>query len=201
MESEHSITQFLDGLKTGDSVAAQKVWERYFDQLIRLANQKLKSSPRRVLSEEDVVQVAFENFFRQVQSGRFPKLDDRDDLWQVLAMLIDRKSKDQIKRINAQRAGNHLVHGDSINQDPNQPPILEQAVDLVPTAETGIELAETFEAKLDELPSEQYRQVALLKLEGFTNKEIAEQLDTALRNIERRLSEIRKIWSDTNDDQ
>lgn len=201
MESEHSITQFLDGLKTGDSVAAQKVWERYFDQLIRLANQKLKSTPRRALNEEDVVQVAFENFFRQVQAGRFPKLHDRDDLWQVLAMLIDRKAKDQIKRINAQRADNHLVHGDSINVDPNQPPILEQAADLKPTAATGIELAETFQAKLNELPGEPFRQVALLKLEGFTNKEIAKKLDTALRNVERRLSEIRKIWSDENNDQ
>lgn len=102
---------------------------------------------------------------------------------------------------NARPAGNHLVHGDSINVDPNQPPILEQAADLEPTAAVGIELAEIFQAKLNELPGERFRKVALLKLEGFTNKEIAKKLDTALSNIERCLREIRKIWSDENNGQ
>ena len=54
---------------------------------------------------EDVVQQAFSEFFFQVQEGRFPKLNDRDDLWQVLAMLVDRRAKDQIRRQNSLRAG------------------------------------------------------------------------------------------------
>ena len=38
-------------------------------------------------------------------------------------------------------------------------------------------------------------QVALKKLEGLTNKEIAEELDYTERTIERKLDAIRKKWS------
>ena len=103
MQSNHSITQYIEGLKQGDDEAAQKVWERFLERLIRLADQKLKSSPRKALNEEDVVQQAFVEFFRQVQEGRFPRLNDRNDLWQVLAMLVDRRAKDQIRKLNSQK--------------------------------------------------------------------------------------------------
>ena len=36
---------------------------------------------------EDVVVDAFDSLCRGVQAGRFPNLDDRDDLWQVLMLL------------------------------------------------------------------------------------------------------------------
>jgi DNA-directed RNA polymerase specialized sigma24 family protein len=37
--------------------------------------------------------------------------------------------------------------------------------------------------------------VALLKLEGFSNEEIARSLDCSLRTVERKLEEIRKRWT------
>ncbi len=44
------------------------------------------------------------------------------------------------------------------------------------------------------LPDESLRLVALLKMEGYTNDEIATSLDCALRSVERKLERIRNLW-------
>ena len=76
-----SITQYIGGLREGDNIATQEVWNRYFRRLIGLARNRLRDAPKRMADEEDVVVSAFESFYRGVEDGRFPKLDDRDDLW------------------------------------------------------------------------------------------------------------------------
>jgi DNA-directed RNA polymerase specialized sigma24 family protein len=56
-------------------------------------------------------------------------------------------------------------------------------------------VADEFERRLAQLSSDELRQVALRKLEGYTNEEIAGQLDLALATVERRLRLIRKRWA------
>lgn len=69
-----SITQYILDLKEGDHEAAQKLWEKYLNRLVRLARMKLQNTPRRMEDEEDVAQSAFHSFFRAAQKGRFPQL-------------------------------------------------------------------------------------------------------------------------------
>ena len=64
---DHSVTVYIQGLRDGDEEASQKIWERFYERLIRLADRKLKESPRRVANEEDVVTVAFADFFKQLE--------------------------------------------------------------------------------------------------------------------------------------
>jgi hypothetical protein len=45
------------------------------------------------------------------------------------------------------------------------------------------------------LADESLRVVALLKLEGYSNEEIARSLDCSLRTEERKLEVIRKLWT------
>src|SRR5262249_25150611 len=105
MSSEGSVTRWVEALKGGDLAAAQPLWERYHRQLIALARRKLESSPRRLADEEDVVQSAFHSFFRGVARGRFPRLDDRDNLWRLLVVITARKAVDQLAREHAGRRG------------------------------------------------------------------------------------------------
>ncbi len=198
MDSEHSVTQYIEDLKRGDHDAAQKIWERFLHRLIALADIKLKASPRKAMDEEDIVQAAFTQFFHQVEQGRFPKLDDRDDLWQVLAMLVDRRAKDQIKQQNTQRAGGGNVRGESIflttSDSDNNAGIAGVAGSWVPAPDLAAAMAELLRKRLAGLPDDEYRQIALLKMEGYSNTEIADKLDIALRTVERRLSDIRETW-------
>ena len=105
MSQNDSVTDWIVQLKAGDPQASQRLWERYVDRLVRLARIKLGRTPRRVADEEDVAQSAFDGFFRGVEEKRFPQLDDRDGLWQVLVMLTDRKTIDHRRRELAGKRG------------------------------------------------------------------------------------------------
>ena len=96
-EDEGSVTYWLSELKAGASTAAQPLWERYFDPLVRLARTKLRAAHRSGADadEEDAALSAFDNFCRGVAQGRFPQLADRDDLWRLLVTITTRKVVDQ----------------------------------------------------------------------------------------------------------
>src|SRR5438105_13667198 len=105
MSSEGSVTRWVTALKGGDVAAAQPLWERYHRQLVALARKKLQSARRREADEDDVVQSAFHSFFQGVAKGRFPQLDDRDNLWRLLVVITARKALDQIAHQHAKRQG------------------------------------------------------------------------------------------------
>src|SRR3954471_23803599 len=96
-EADGPVTLCIGDLEAGGDGAAQFLWERYFDRLVHLARARLRSSPRRgaAQDEEDAALSAFDSFCRGVAAGRYPRLDDRDDLWQLLVVITRRKVLDQ----------------------------------------------------------------------------------------------------------
>ena len=70
MEQDGSITRFVSGLKTGDSRAAPGLWERYSQDLVRLARSRLGRTSRAAADEEDVALSAFGSFCAaQLEAG------------------------------------------------------------------------------------------------------------------------------------
>ena len=118
MNEETSIARWIADLRAGHSLATARLWERYYERLVRLAAQKLRSAPRRVADEEDVVVAAFDSFCRGAQAGRFPQLDDHDDLWQVLVLLTARKVCRHLQRERRQKRGGGAVrHASALDVD------------------------------------------------------------------------------------
>ena len=197
MATEASVTEWIGLLKDGDQAAAQALWDRYFDRLVRLARQKLGHSPRRAADEEDVALSAFENLCRGVRDERFPKLDDRHDLWQVLVMLTDRKAKDQMRRVlTRQRVEVGESQCDAAEAGESGSGGMERFADVEPTPDFVAEMAEQYDRLLDILGDETLRQTARWKLEGYTNEEIAGKLGCVTRTVERKLDMIRQRWRD-----
>lgn len=60
-----------------------------------------------------------------------------------------------------------------------------------------LQLAEECQQLLECLKDDSLRQVALWKLEGLTNREIAERLGCVEKTIERKLKSIRQLWSES----
>src|SRR4051812_36370551 len=104
-EGEGSVTLWIGDLKAGDADAAQRLWERYFATLVRLARDRLRATHRGAEDEEDVALSAFDSFCAAASRGRFPRLDDRGDLWKVLVTLTHRKALDQVARQRRQKRG------------------------------------------------------------------------------------------------
>lgn len=180
----HSITLWLDQLKAGNPQAAQPLWERYYERLVLFARARLRTTPRAMADEEDVALSAFDTFCRGVAQGRFPRLDDRDDLWKILVVLTARKAAALRDHETAQK------------RSPAQgiaPVDWEEVVGSEPTPEFAAEIVEECHRLLDRLGEPTLRQVALHKMEGWNNEEIARELGCAPRTVERKLRIIRGI--------
>ena len=84
MSIDEAVTQWIEQLKEGDSAAAEKLWQRYFQQVVEQARRKLQGASAAMADEEDVAVSAFKSFCNAAREGRFPDLRDRDDLWRLL---------------------------------------------------------------------------------------------------------------------
>ena len=73
-------------------------------------------------------------------------------------------------------------------------PELEAFLDSEPTPEFAAELAEECRRLLDGLGSAELARVALWKMEGYANEEIAAKLGCVPRTVERKLRLIRGLW-------
>ena len=188
MSSFGPVTVWLEAMKAGDGAAAQRLWEGYFQKLVGLARQKLRGRPAAAADEEDVALSAFESFCRAAADNRFPQLHDRQDLWQILVLLTVRKTNHLIQHERAQKRGSGSVRHLSD---------LEAAGREVsggePTPEFAAQFAEEYRRRLEGLSAD-LRQVALAKMEGYSNVEIAARLHVVERTVERRLELIRKLW-------
>ena len=198
MDSFHdSVTAWIGDLKEGQDAASQKIWERYFERLVRVASRQLGSAPRRIADEEDVALSVFDTLCKGAAAGRFDQLQDRDDLWKLLTAIAGMKSVDQIRRQTAKKRGGEDVRGESIvaGAGANQIGGFDQFVHEEPTPEFLAVMQEQQQAMFRALPDESQRNVARLRFEGYSNEEIAQQLGTSLRSVERKLKVIREIWT------
>lgn len=203
MSTKGSVTQWLEAVEQGDELAAQQLWERYYSSLLWLAKSKLAGISGRGFDEQDVVLNAFEAFYRGLQAGRFPQINDRHGLWRLMISLTARKAIDGIRRERRQKRG-----GGQVVTEADWPAVSgdtphQQLVNLVgpePTPEFAVMLAEDLQRRLDGLPKAEFRDICFWKMEGWTNEEIAEKLDCTTRTVERKLELIRKHWQETSAD-
>ena len=198
MNDDEQTLVWLAAATNGDSIAAQQLFQRVFQQLVQLARMKLMPAARRAMDEEDVALSAFDSFLRGAKEGRFPKLNDRHDLWKILVTIVLRKAHGQNKREGRQKRGGGDLRGESVfvgklkNGDPGG---IEQFATDNATPEMAAMLHEELEARIGLLADPKLRELALLKLEGYTNLEIASKFDCSLRSIERKLELIRDKWT------
>jgi DNA-directed RNA polymerase specialized sigma24 family protein len=76
---------------------------------------------------------------------------------------------------------------------------LENVIGTEPDPSFAAQIQDEFQLLLSRLADDGLRAIALSKLEGFSNEEIAEQLNCSLRTITRRLTLIRRTWEASAD--
>jgi DNA-directed RNA polymerase specialized sigma24 family protein len=198
MSDTDSVTHWIDALKAGDVRAVQPLWEGYFHRLVGLAGVRLRGVPTPEADAEDVALSAFDSFCRAAEQGRFPRLDDRHDLWHLLVLLTARKAANLRRRARARKRGGGRVRqvepagGDEAD-------VLAEVVGREPSPEFAAEVAEACRRLLDRLPDATLRQVALWKMEGYRNAEIAAKIGRAEETVERKLQLIRRAWEQEAD--
>jgi DNA-directed RNA polymerase specialized sigma24 family protein len=198
MSQGDSVSRWLDGVKVGNGDDIQRLWECYFERLVRLAGARLPSHTRRAFDEEDVALSAFHSFCKRVGHGQFPELSDRDDLWRLLATITKRKAIDSLRLQTRQKRGGGRVLGDSawVDADDAATGGLARLLSREPTPEAATQFAEDYDRLLNAVEDPLLKSIALGKLEGHTTEEIAAEQGTSVRTVHRKLALIRAIWEE-----
>ena len=201
-DEEGTVTLLIQRVvQCGDDQAAQRLMDRYFAPLLHVADKKLGNAPRAVEDEEDVVISALKSFLIRSRRKQFPRLHDRHDLWPLLQKITERKAVNQRRRQTAQkRGGGKTVDLGAYQSTPSsgEHPVLASVQAQHPTPQALAEFKEQCRGLFASLPTDELRSLAMLKLQGHTNAEIAEQLGVVERTVERKLKLIRDQWSRKN---
>jgi RNA polymerase sigma factor (sigma-70 family) len=194
MNDEGSITLLLNSYRQGLSDdSAQQIFQRYFSMLESVARAKVAGLRYHWGDHEDVAQQVMTQFFLGVRDGRFPRLNDRHDLWQVLLVILERRVIDLRRKKRQPVCGESAIGAKA--EDASQCQGMQSVPCIEPTPEMVVQLEEELRARLSQLP-EGLRQVAVWRMIGHSNAEIARMLGRSERRVESKLSLIRRIWSE-----
>jgi DNA-directed RNA polymerase specialized sigma24 family protein len=185
-----SITQLFQQLRAGDGAAAGRLWERFFPRLIGLARRVL-AGRELPLGADDAVQTAFFHFFQRVERGEFDGHLNRDDLWRLLSLMVAQAARKQaIREAAGKRGAGRVVTESVLDGGGNHRFRLDDLLGAVNAPDCDLICEELLNQLDDDL-----REIAVLRLAGYTNPQIKDILKCPLRSIERRMQLIRAIWT------
>jgi RNA polymerase sigma factor (sigma-70 family) len=164
--------------RSGDSEAGTRLFARYSERLLRLAEQQLSRELAGRLDGEDVVQSALRSFFRRDARGEF-QIDSSAQLWRLLVKITLNKARAKARHHKAQvRDVSADIPGDEAG--------LAQLSAHDPTPEEATAMIEEIETLLRGLP-ESHGQVLRMRLEGHSVAEIAANLGVSRQTVYRAL--------------
>ncbi len=188
------MDSWIGRLQAGDHVAAEDLWQRYYQKMIKIAYKRLSGSTRTMADEEDVVVSAFKSFFRGLDNNRAPKLQSEDEIWRLLVTLTARKA---IKQIRYESRNKRQGEAGKFHHDAMP---VEELIGSEPTPEFVLAITDEYRQLNERLLDDEMRLIALRKMEGYSSAEIAQELNTNLRTVQRRLTVIRSLLVDALDE-
>jgi len=190
-----SISEWLLQFKLGDHEAAQRLWDRIFDRLVKHAEGRVARLPSRSSVEgEEVAVSVFESLWRGAQAGRFQKVANRDQLWWLILALTRRKVASHFrKEMTVKRGGR--VSRKSLQDKDNDGLMLDEIATQDLSPEYSVMAEEEYSRLLALLRDDSLREVAVLRMEGFTIEEIGLRLEIDASAVSRKLTLIRATWA------
>ena len=175
---------WIDQLLNGDDQAAIDFWIRYGERLEQIAERRISAGLNQRVGADDIVQSVCRTFFRRAQSGQF-EFQDPDGLWALLCTITLNKVRQHARYHNRQR---RAINRDQSMSPPGDGPGLDLAVPE-PSAEEISLFVDQLDQLLSGLDSEEQR-IVDLKLQSFTNHEIAQRLDCSERTVRRMVKRV-----------
>ena len=186
-----SVTQHIPALKHGDANAQEWFVARLLPQVLETARLRL-GKHQRVVDEEDVALEVLRILL--CQASQFRQLENREDLNQVIAMLVRRRAIDAYRRFQVRHKSNPSPNSASA---PSW--LIEErggwCLSQSATHEMAVDLLEDLQSLLKRVPGDevQVRQILQLRLEGYSPREISEKVQRGERAIYRILHRIEAV--------
>jgi len=184
-----SITRLIPAIHEGDAYAIEQLWQRYVRRVEGLVRPVVQGLTPGAGNEEDVAQSAFRAFFDVAANNKAIQLESRDELWRLLVTISRRKATDRVRHELRDRRGGEARRRpegiENVTADTASPSEITELQDLLDHLMLALESA----------GDEKLKSIALMRLEGLSTQEIAEQLNCTIRTIQRKLHILERLWT------
>jgi RNA polymerase sigma-70 factor (ECF subfamily) len=173
--------------RAGDQQAAQALFDRYADQLLALARRRISQRMASRVDPEDVVQSVFRTFFDRAKKGHFD-IEEKDDLVKLLVRITVHKT---LRHIEHHKAAKRNVSSEAPQSDLSRER-LQDLLDGGPTPDAVVAFCDQLDHFLNQLGPDE-RKILEMRLQNYSNHEIAQQLGSYDRRVRRSLEYIRGL--------
>jgi RNA polymerase sigma factor (TIGR02999 family) len=175
-----NITILLSDLRGGNSEAYSELFTVVYDELTRLARNRLAGSQPGHLDAPSLVHEAYLRLSEQ----EMPTLRDRQDFFAYAATVMRNVIVDIVRKHNAQKRGSGMTHltMSSADVQPNDQPVDVESLD------SALE-------NLKRIDERAYRIVEMRYFAGMTIEEIAVVLDLSTQTVKRSWKSARTFLS------
>jgi len=189
-QSQPSFSEIMRGVAAGDSIAEQQLWNAFYEKLLDYIERRvrLRGTPAGLIDEEAVTASVMESIFKCAKLGRLKNMQDWSELSSLLFAMANRKFVDHWRRATARKA----YPGAPLNGLPVEN--MELAEERLPDLTTVFD--EELSRLMSRLPDALFRDIAVLKLAGYTLAEISEKVQRAVPTVIRKWGHIRRLWAD-----
>ena len=175
------------GLRRGDVGSIAEFCRRYGPMIERLAERRLSAPLKRRIGADDVAQSVCRTFVRRAGEGEF-ELADGGGLWGLLCAIALTKIREQTRfHLRQKRSLRDERHLDSVTGEGERK--VPETANSEPTPDAIAEVADTFDKLLVAFDEEE-RRIIELKLQDYTQEEIAERMQCSDRTIRRFLKRV-----------
>ncbi len=176
----------VDLCRQGDQKAATDLFNHYVNRLLPLARLRLSQRLASRVDPEDIVQSVFRTFFKRLKAGEF-QIEENDDLCKLLVRITVHKT---LRQVAFHKAGKRDFSMETGQSDESN----DRLVDLLgrePSPEVTVAFLNQMEHFLGRLrPME--REILELRMQGFSNEDIAKKLGIYDRKIRRVIERVRE---------
>ncbi|OWK45551.1 hypothetical protein FRUB_01882 [Fimbriiglobus ruber] len=195
MPDKGSVTDLLLLLRDTDpkvrNRAASELIQRYTTELLALIDGRMQQRLQQRIAPEDILQDVLLSFCKRLEAGGFD-LNNRDQFLNLVVTIAVRKVCSTARREQRQRRDiRRELSLDSPGVDGGL--AIDPIDPYTSPPDVITKIPEEIERLLAMLPME-CREVASLRLEGYTTEEIARKINRTPRTVERRMKLIRKLW-------
>jgi RNA polymerase sigma-70 factor (ECF subfamily) len=186
-DGDATSVELLERWRGGDARAADELFSRYTERLLRLARNQISPKLARRVDPEDVVQSVYRSFFADALADHFV-LQRSGDLWRLLAAITLHKVQGQVERHTAAKRSIHReespAEGDALYGLP------VERLASVPSPSEAAGVADELDCVLRELTSG-HRLMVEMRLQGHTFEAIAVATQRSERLVRRVLEQVK----------
>lgn len=191
-----SVTGWITSMREGHQEALEAFSKRYFSKIRDLAKSKL-SKP----DSEEVANDVLVALTQSIAGGKYPDLCDRNSLWFLILKITQRRVIALTRREKAQkRIPSESMEVNRFQESVNVESLtdyemeLDQVIALNSTEAAWIEISDCWEELLRSLPDDVCRKIAQLKLQAYSNREIAMMMEFTPSKVDRKVRLIQEEW-------